>query len=107
MFGLKSTRSKWRWYLLGLLLLADISVWFWLWQEDRAGVLTVAVLDIGQGDSIFITAPNGNQVLIDGMIRIKQLFPVLLKKTHRSRSTISKLLPNLGQRLFSIRIILI
>jgi competence protein ComEC len=66
MFGLKSARSKRRWYLLGLLLLADISVWFWLWQEDRAGVLTVAVLDIGQGDSIFITAPNGNQVLIDG-----------------------------------------
>ena len=66
MFGLKSARSKWRWYLLGLLLLVDISVWFWLWQEDRAGVLTVAVLDIGQGDSIFITAPNGNQVLIDG-----------------------------------------
>lgn len=28
--------------------------------------LTVAFLDVGQGDSIYIEAPNGNQVLIDG-----------------------------------------
>ena len=29
-------------------------------------MLTVAFLDIGQGDAIFIEAPNGNQVLLDG-----------------------------------------
>ena len=28
--------------------------------------LTVAFLDIGQGDAIYIEAPNGNQMLIDG-----------------------------------------
>src|SRR4051812_8489094 len=35
-------------------------------KEDRGGLLTVSFLDIGQGDSIFIDAPSGRQVLIDG-----------------------------------------
>lgn len=30
------------------------------------GYLKVAFLDIGQGDSIYIEAPNGNQMIIDG-----------------------------------------
>src|SRR3989338_7341433 len=34
-------------------------------REDRGGILTVAFLDIGQGDAIFIDAPSGNQMLID------------------------------------------
>lgn len=33
-------------------------------QKD--GLLKIYFFDIGQGDSIFIEAPNGNQVLIDG-----------------------------------------
>jgi len=32
----------------------------------REGKLTVAFLDIGQGDSIFIESPTGRQILIDG-----------------------------------------
>ena len=28
--------------------------------------LTVAFLDVGQGDAIYVEAPNGNQILIDG-----------------------------------------
>jgi competence protein ComEC len=35
-------------------------------REDRHGLLTVSFLDIGQGDSIFIDAPSGRQVLVDG-----------------------------------------
>jgi competence protein ComEC len=41
-------------------------VWYAALREDRHGLLTVAFLDIGQGDSIFIDAPSGRQVLIDG-----------------------------------------
>ncbi len=33
-------------------------------QKD--GLLKIYFLDVGQGDSIFIEAPNGNQVLVDG-----------------------------------------
>ncbi len=34
--------------------------------SQKDGLLKVYFFDIGQGDSIFIEAPNGNQVLIDG-----------------------------------------
>ena len=39
------------------------------WREYRVlpdGVVHVDVLDVGQGDSIFLTGPQGQQVLIDG-----------------------------------------
>jgi len=35
-------------------------------NEDRHGVLTVSFLNVGQGDAIFIQAPSGRTVLIDG-----------------------------------------
>lgn len=34
--------------------------------ELRQGYLSMEVFDVGQGDGIFIEAPNGNQALIDG-----------------------------------------
>lgn len=50
--------------LLGLFVL-NIFIWSVVFREENRK-LTVAFLDIGQGDAIFIEAPNGNQVLIDG-----------------------------------------
>lgn len=41
-------------------------IWYAVAREDRGGKLTVSFLNIGQGDSIFIDAPSGRQVLIDG-----------------------------------------
>ena len=52
--------------VLCVLLLANIFVWYAIFSEGRDGVLTVAFLDVGQGDAIFIEAPNGNQILVDG-----------------------------------------
>ncbi len=52
--------------LLLSLLLINISIWYVFSTGDRHGLLTVAVLNIGQGDAIFIEAPNGNQVIVDG-----------------------------------------
>ena len=34
-------------------------------EEETSGILTVRVLDIGQGDSILITTPGGKHILID------------------------------------------
>ena len=34
-------------------------------KEGRGEKLTVAFLDVGQGDAIFIESPNGNQMLLD------------------------------------------
>lgn len=53
-------------YFLGGLLLLNFFVWYAVFSEERKNILTVSVLDIGQGDAIFIEAPNGNQMLIDG-----------------------------------------
>jgi competence protein ComEC len=44
----------------------NIFVWYAVYWEDHGGKLTVAFLDIGQGDAIFIEAPNGAQALVDG-----------------------------------------
>jgi competence protein ComEC len=54
--------------LYSLLMLGFIVcvVWIALLHEDRRGVLRVSFLNVGQGDAIFIDAPSGRQVLIDG-----------------------------------------
>lgn len=49
-----------------VLLLANALVWYVVWRETPKGILTVAFLDVGQGDAIYIEAPNGNQTLVDG-----------------------------------------
>lgn len=54
-----------KYYFLGLLLLITFFVWYAVFAESGGG-LTVVFLDVGQGDAIFIQAPNGNQILIDG-----------------------------------------
>lgn len=58
-------RKNFQYYFIGLLFLAAIFVWYAVFAETRSG-LTVAFLDVGQGDAIFIESPGGNQILIDG-----------------------------------------
>ena len=56
--------------ITGIAILALISlvalIWFTELHEDKRGLLNVSFLNIGQGDSIYIEAPSGRQVLIDG-----------------------------------------
>jgi competence protein ComEC len=47
------------------LLLGAVLVWYAVLREGNDKLL-VAFLDVREGDAIFIEAPNGNQVLIDG-----------------------------------------
>ncbi len=52
--------------VISLLTLANAFIWYGVFREERGNELRVAFLDVGQGDSIYIEAPNGNQLLVDG-----------------------------------------
>lgn len=49
--------------LATVLFLANSFIWF---QVFSPSVLTVSILDVGQGDAIFIEGPTGVRMLIDG-----------------------------------------
>lgn len=53
-------------FALGLLVFIAGSIWYVARQFERESVLTVAFLDVGQGDSILIVSPSGKQMLVDG-----------------------------------------
>src|SRR4051812_6623134 len=59
-------RTHFRWYAILLLVCVSIALWRVVLHEDRHGVLTFAVLNIGQGDALFIESPTGTQVIVDG-----------------------------------------
>jgi competence protein ComEC len=50
---------------IGFLTLGCGVIWLHIFSQPKAGELEVAVLDIGQGDSIYIKSPTGTEVLID------------------------------------------
>ena len=63
--------SKLKKYFPWLLLAAIGCVGMFVWSavftiEAKQGKLLLHVFDVGQGDSLFIEGPNGNNVLIDG-----------------------------------------
>ena len=57
--------KNFKYYFVGALFLMTVFVWYAVFAETRGG-LTIAFLDVGQGDAIFIESPNGNQILLDG-----------------------------------------
>lgn len=58
--------QKVRWGIILLVFVVAGSVWYAVAAKESGRVLTVAFLDVGQGDAIFIETPSGNQVLVDG-----------------------------------------
>lgn len=59
--------KKWRRIFLGTLVFGNILVWQSVSGAlPSTGILTVAFLNIGQGDSIYIESPTGTQVIFDG-----------------------------------------
>jgi competence protein ComEC len=55
------------WLPIFTLLLLVAVIWiFYLNLQGGKKVLTFAMLDIGQGDALFIESPTGTQVLVDG-----------------------------------------
>lgn len=51
--------------ILAIILLANFYAWSFVYHEKTRDLLTVIFLNIGQGDSTYIEAPNGNSFLID------------------------------------------
>lgn len=52
--------------LILVLFLIASCVWYAAYQEDTRGRLTISFLGVGQGSAVFIQAPSGRQVLING-----------------------------------------
>ena len=51
---------------IGVLVVLNSCIWYAVLHEERGTTLTVSFLNVGQGDAIFVDAPSGRQVLIDG-----------------------------------------
>jgi len=58
--------KKWIYIILGGLVCANVIAFSVLLSLAKEKYLEITFFDVGQGDSIFIQAPKGQQILIDG-----------------------------------------
>lgn len=58
--------SRFEWSILAVLLVSTVLSFITVPALAGDGLLHIWFLDVGQGDAIFVQAPNGNQILIDG-----------------------------------------
>lgn len=54
------------WYVVAFLCVVCALIWSASFALTPSGVLRVAVLDVGQGDAIYIESPTGERIVIDG-----------------------------------------
>jgi competence protein ComEC len=66
---------------LFILVILNIAIWSGFIIPEKKPLLSISFLDIGQGDAIYIEAPNGKQMLVDGgpdkatLLRLKKVMP--------------------------------
>lgn len=58
-------KKYWLFFITLLLLILNIFIFYFIWQESHKG-FTFAMLNVGQGDALFIESPTGTQILVDG-----------------------------------------
>ncbi len=63
---MKNYFKYWKIISVVLILSADIFIWYVISCEAPTRYLTVAFLNIGQGDAIYIESPTRNRMMIDG-----------------------------------------
>jgi len=49
---MEHVKKNTKWYLFGILLLSTSLIWYAVLDEEKKDILTVAFLDVSQGDSI-------------------------------------------------------
>jgi competence protein ComEC len=59
-------KRYWRLVIVCGLILANVFIFYVIHSESPTKYLTVAFLNIGQGDAIYIESPTHNKVMIDG-----------------------------------------
>lgn len=64
--GLLHIKTYLRWYFLLLLIVLATILLTVLLRPKKEGILTFVVLDVGQGDALYIESPTGTQVIVDG-----------------------------------------
>jgi competence protein ComEC len=64
--------------LIVFLIIIAINIVYFAYYSSSNNYLKVAFLDVGQGDAIYIEAPNGKQMLVDGGAGI-EILPSLIK----------------------------
>jgi len=62
---MKNIKQNFKIYFIFLLVIVNVIIFYSLYYVSGTNLM-VAFLDVGQGDAIFIKAPNGRQMLIDG-----------------------------------------
>jgi competence protein ComEC len=74
------------WVILAVLIAVAVFVWLMVFNQSASGEIKVDFFDVGQGSSIFLSAPNENQILIDGgpsdavLAKLGEAMPVFDKK---------------------------
>ncbi|MBI2005054.1 MBL fold metallo-hydrolase [Patescibacteria group bacterium] len=83
-------------FFVGFLALFTSALWVAVFAATPSGVLTVAVLDVGQGDSIYIESPTGQQLVIDGGpgSALLQALPAVMPMGDRSLDAIVETHPD-------------
>ena len=54
------------WFGVGILLAGNLAIWSGVLGKTHGDFARVNFFDVGQGDSIYIRTPQGNDILIDG-----------------------------------------
>jgi competence protein ComEC len=52
--------------ILGCLVISSVFIWHAVYRESVNDTLTIAFMNVGQGDAIFIESPTKNRIIIDG-----------------------------------------